>query len=63
MPTNAAVAIGLLIDLTTQALKLQQTLQTAAAEGRDVTADELKTAQGSAQMAIDALRAKINSLG
>lgn len=59
---NTAIAIGIAIDLTTQLLKLQQALSSAASEDRDITPDELKAVSESAQSAIDRLNATIASL-
>lgn len=63
MPTNTAIAIELLIDLTTQGLKLQQALQTATMENRDLTSEELNAASDSADQALARLKASIGSLG
>jgi len=59
--SNVALALQILIDLTTQGLKLQQILQQAQAEGRDITAAELDLASQSTNDAIARLKAAINS--
>lgn len=60
---NAAIAIQLLIDLTLQGLKLQQALQQAQLENRDLTPEELDVASSSADAALVRLKASINSMG
>ena len=61
--TNAAIALQLLIDLTNQGLKIQQALQQAQSEGRDITSAELDAASNSTDDALTRLKAAIASLG
>lgn len=59
---NAAAALAVAIELTTQLLKLQQTLATAQAEGRDLTKEELDAAAQDAQSSIDRLKEAASKL-
>lgn len=60
--TNAAIAIQILIELTNQALKIQEALKTAQLENRDITAAELDIASKTADEAIANLKAVIASM-
>jgi hypothetical protein len=61
-PTNAAIALQLLIDLTVQGLRLQEALKTAQEENRDLTPEELNLASNSADQALVRLKASIDTL-
>lgn len=63
MNPNIVLALSSLIDLTTRALQLQQKLQTAISEGRDITTAELDQAAADAQASIDRLKATIETMG
>ena len=52
---KAAAALGVLIQVSTQVLAAQAKLQTAMAEGRDITDEELDQAQAAAEAAVNAL--------
>lgn len=60
---NAAIALQLLIDLTTQGLKLQQILFQAQSENRDISPEELDSASAAADMSLTRLKASIDTLG
>lgn len=60
MNPNTLIALQLLIELTTQGLKIQQALKQAHDEGRDITPDELKSASSSADLAIARLKVALS---
>lgn len=60
---NAALALQLAIDLITQALKIQQVLQAAQLENRDISAAELDVASTEADQSLTRLRTTISSMG
>ncbi len=61
MGSTAALVLQLAIAAMQHATELNQLLVKAAAEGRDVTPEELAALRASATSAIDALEASIKS--
>lgn len=62
MGTTAALVLELAITAMQHATELNQLLQTAATEGRDITPDELATARGQAVDAQAKLKAVLDQL-
>lgn len=63
MGTNAELILSLSIAALQHATELNQLLQTAQAQGRDVSADELAAMRAKASSALDALEAAIAAHG
>jgi hypothetical protein len=59
MSTNIAALISLVLNGLAQATSVMQTIQTAHANGTDVSDDQVKQALADAQAANDALQAAI----